>query len=162
MKKWKHQREAEVKYKKCDRTGKACVSERMGRGKRMKAVWRKAETCGCAESSWELPCSGRLIEALGGSRLWAVTPMKSPFAAFCSLCAEFWWSSTKPRPLCLCHTNTRSHTHTHKLGHTLHSSPRWLYVTGPESFRTRALSTKSIRVITSWGFCKFVRVSHTW
>lgn len=39
-----------------------------GKGK-MKAMWRKGETCGCAESSWEPPCSGRLIEALGGSRL---------------------------------------------------------------------------------------------
>lgn len=80
---------------------------------------------GCAESSWEPPCSGRLIEALGGSRLWAVTPMKSPFAAFCRPCAEFWWSPNMPRPLC--HEHPLTHTHTHKLGHT-HTprlSPRW-------------------------------------
>lgn len=44
--------------------------------------------CGCRESSWELPCSGRLIEGLCGSRLRAVTPMRSPFAALCRLCAE--------------------------------------------------------------------------
>lgn len=31
----------------------------------------------------------RLIGAPCGSRLRAVTPMKSPFAAFCGLCSEF-------------------------------------------------------------------------
>lgn len=73
---------------KCEKRGKSGSDEGL-KGKKIKGVERKGGICGCGESSWELPCSGRLIEALCGSRLRAVTPMKSPFAAFCRLCAEF-------------------------------------------------------------------------
>lgn len=48
--------------------------------------WRRGEV---EHENVEKTPGSRLIEALCGSRLRAVTPMRSPFAAFCSLCAEF-------------------------------------------------------------------------
>lgn len=60
-----------------------------GSGKNKRYWTGEVEYVDGGESSWEPPDSGRLIEALCGSRLGAVTPMKSPFAAVCSVCAEF-------------------------------------------------------------------------
>lgn len=89
-------------------------------GQKKMVVGRQGGICGRREReggrdiSWEPPCSGRLIEALCGSRLRAVTPMKSPFAAFCRLCAEFWLCYQKLQPQTGTVTESSPNpTHTH-------------------------------------------------
>lgn len=77
-------------------------------------MWKEREREGGRDISWEPPRSGRLIEALCGSRLRAVTPMKSPFAAFCRLCAEFWLCYQKLQPQTGTVTESSPNpTHTH-------------------------------------------------